>query len=264
MRVAALALPGTAGSPVERGAWAERAAARARAAGAELVVLPEAYLPGYRHGRADAEGDARALAGRIGGHVAVGFLEGDGSWLGLGSPDGRWARYRKRHPSPDEARHWRAGDAPGVVSTALGRVGLLVCADLLEPARWEELRGVDVIAVAAAWPDYHGRAGSPAHRLVAAWLRRVGVRHRDAMLAAGARATGATVVFAGAVGRWRGAEGFAGGGTVWWPDGTAAGPIAEVRTAPPGPPVRLDPTWRAFMAAYRRAARGRGVASWWR
>jgi len=261
MRVAALALPGTAGSPAERVAWAERAAARARAGGADLVVLPEAYLPGYRHAQADAEVEARALAGRIGGHVAVGFLEGDGSWLGLATPDGGWTRYRKRHPSPDEARHWRAGTTPVVVPTALGRVGLLVCADLLEPERWAELRGVDLIAVAAAWPDYRGRQGPPHHRLVAAWLRRVGVRHRDAMLAAGARATGATVAFAGAVGRWRGSEGFAGGGAVWWPDGTNAGAIADVRTATPGPPLRLDPAWRGFMRAYRTAA---GVASWTR
>lgn len=261
MKVAPLTLPGNAGTPAERRTWAERATARAVAAGAELVVLPEACFPGYHHHRADAEAEARAFACGQGVHVVTGFLQGDGNFAGVGGPDGAWSTYRKRFPTPDESRFWRAGSAPGIVATPLGRVGLLVCADLLHPEAWAALVGrVDVVAVCAAWPDYVGRRGPAPTRPVVAWLRRASVPHRDALLAAGARATGVTVVFADAAGRWRDREGFTAGGGVWFPDGEVrrgATVVADTRTRPPGPPVRLSTGWRLFGAAYDRAARRR-------
>ncbi len=255
MKVAPLTLPGNAGSPTERHDWARRATARTAAAGADLVVLPEAYFPGYRHRRADAEAEARAFATTQPIHVVTGFLQGDGNHAGLGAPDGRWVTYRKRYPTPDEARVWRAGSTPGIVTTALGRVGLLICADLLQPAAWAALAGrVDVVAVCAAWPDYVGRVVHPPLRPVLAWLRRASAPHRDALLAAGARATGATVVYADAAGRWQDREGFSGASGIWFPDGShLRGPtvVAEARTAAPGEPVRLDRRWTLFGAAYR-------------
>ncbi len=266
MKVAPLTLPGNAGTPTERRAWAERAVARAAAAGADLVVLPEAWFPGYAHRRADAEAEARAFATAQPIHVVTGFLQGDGSLAGVGGPDGSWATYRKRFPTPDESRFWEAGTEPGIVPTPLGRVGLLICADVLQPRAWADLAGrVDVVAVCAAWPDYVGRVVAPPLRPVLAWLRRASAPHRDALLASGAAATGATVVFADAAGRWQGREGFTAGSGVWSPDGTVvrgANIVAEARSAAPGPPVQVGKRWALFGAVYEGArtlaARGGG------
>lgn len=260
LRVAAVELPGAPGD-----ATARRAAARAALPeGAQLVVLPEAWWPGYAHQRVDTGGDAREvgldLARASGAWVAFGYLHGDGSWLGLAGPDGSWARYRKRFPSPAEARWWRGGGEPGVFQTPLGRVGVAVCADVLQLATWRGLVGVDVVLVAAAWPDYRGRRAPPG----LGWVAAQSNRYRDEVLAAGARALGAPVVFANASGPWRGEEGFSGGSGVWDATGrrvAGAGQAVEVEPGRAGPPLRHPARWRAFTAVYRWGARAVSAGS---
>lgn len=256
--VAVAQLPGCADDASAREA---AIVAAVRGADADLVVLPEAGLPGYRHDVAEAGPRARALALDLaaeGRHVALGYLSAGGCRLGLATPDGRWTTYQKRVPSPAEARAWTRGDASVVVETALGRIGLAICGDVLFRDTWAPWVGrVDVVAVAAAWPDYGGRRDP-----IGRWLGAEGTTRRDAVLAGGARWTGATVAFADACGGWRGQERFTAGSQVVHPDGRVVrvGPgvgtaRAAATTAPPGEPWRHPARWRAFLSAYRAASR---------
>lgn len=268
LRVAVAELDGAGGTLDERVGTARGAVAEAAAGGAALVVLPEAYLPGYAHVRADAGGLAQAAAlqaaGEHGIHVALGYLDGDGCHLGLAAPDGGWWTYRKRFPSPAERKVWAPGSAPVIAQTALGRVGLLICADVLQPQAWEDLVGrVDLVAVAAAWPDYRGRAATanPALRPLLRWLEAESTPFRDTWLSQAAARVGAPVVFANARGPWRGDESFAGGSGAWSADGSRAlGPeraggvrLATVSgaRAPEGAPLKQPWRWAALARAWR-------------
>lgn len=283
LRVALAQLPGAGGTLAERAARAERVIADA--AGADLVVFPEAYLPGYAHVVGDAAGEARRVASGRGACVAIGFLAGPepgeaagdprGSCeLGLASLDGGWSTYRKRFPSPDERRVWRAGACAGIVATPLGRVGLLVCADVLQRRAWRDLRGrVDIVVVSAAWPDYRGREArvAPATRPLVRWLARTSGPYRDDLLGRAAAYVGAPVVFVNATGPWEGEEGFSGGSAAWDAAGVrVVGPLVdegvghvELRRGghPSLPTLSHPPPWEALAAAWRVAGRlpgGRG------
>lgn len=235
-------------------------AARAAAGGADLLLLPEALLPGYRHARADCGPAARDLALRLAARhrlaVCPGFLHGDGCFLGLAAPDGQWSCYRKQHPSPAESRQWRAGRHPGVVPfearSGRLRLGLLICADLLHLRAWEALRGrADLVLIAAAWPDYRQ---PPPPGL--GWLYAESNRYRDHLLARAAASLGVPVAFANAAG-----PGFSGGTGLWDSSGARVGSGAfSIATlspaAPPSgvrPPLRHEGRWRAFMPAYAAA-----------
>ncbi|MFZ5479607.1 MAG: nitrilase-related carbon-nitrogen hydrolase [Myxococcota bacterium] len=216
LRITPLSLPAAGGTPDDREA-AVRAAVLA--AEADLVVLPEAHLPGYAHVRGDAGARAHALLRSL-PPTAMGYLDGDGSWLAL-AVDGEVHTYRKRFPSPAESRVWRAGDRPGLARTRLGRIGMLVCADVLQLDAWEALRGeVDAVVVAAAWPDYRGVPfdSNP---------------YRDRLLARAASSLGVPVAFANASG-----PGFSGGARVFQPG--------------PPEPLRHEAGWGAFCRMYRR------------
>lgn len=249
-------LPGRGGSLREREELGATAIARAVERGADLVVLPEAFLPGYEPGPGTLGEAARAFArdraARHRAHVALGYVDAGASWLGLAAPDGGfWAR-PKRIPSPAERRWWRPAEGPSVAETRLGRLGLAICGEVLFPETWEAWTGaVDGVIVAAAWPDYAGRTGP-----IARWVAARSPLERDRALAEGARAVGATVAFADAAGRWRGEEAFAGASRLVHPDGGVALPVeglalAELRRAPPGPRFVVRSGWSAFLAVYR-------------
>lgn len=121
---------------------------------AGLVILPECATTGYFVGDrvrelatpADGPVIARlaALATARGCHLAVGLIESDGSdaydCLALLAPgDGLAAMYRKVHLFAGERAMFRPGDAPCLVDTTIGRLGLTVCYDLLFP---EYVRGL--------------------------------------------------------------------------------------------------------------------------
>ncbi|PKW16207.1 putative amidohydrolase [Saccharopolyspora spinosa] len=146
----------------------------AGAAGNDLVVFPECTLSGYMFAsRAEAEqvaiglGDQRiehlVRACRRASTVAVvGFLETDGDALyncavTLG-PDGVLGTYRKQHLpylGADRFVEPGRGEAPRVVTTPIGRIGVMICFDLRFPesARVLALQGADVIAMPTAWPQ---------------------------------------------------------------------------------------------------------------
>ena len=117
-------------------------------AGAKLVVLPETATTGYfitdrlaELAEAD-DGPTSIRVGRIAGtcgvHVAVGMpIAADGNFYDaqlLFGPDGRrLATYHKAHLFSAEREYYAPGDAPLVVDTELGCIGMTVCYDLIFP-----------------------------------------------------------------------------------------------------------------------------------
>ncbi|SEE87693.1 carbon-nitrogen hydrolase family protein [Jiangella alba] len=149
--------------PANLDAMAAQARAAA-AAGASLVVFPECAVTGYPFSRADAlavAGPADALgplAASLGVFLAAGHIESAGDdlydALSLFGPDGaRLATYRKAHLFSTERTVYAAGSAPVVVDTAVGRLGLTVCYDLIFPEYVRALvdAGASMIVNATNW-----------------------------------------------------------------------------------------------------------------
>ncbi|MGZ4674243.1 MAG: carbon-nitrogen hydrolase family protein [Ilumatobacteraceae bacterium] len=159
--------------------------ARAAASGAELVVFPEAIVPGYPdwvwrtaawsdqewyrrlHDQAvDVPGPATAQLGaaarEAGVWVAVGVTERVSSGtlyntLVYIGPDGEIAgRHRKLMPTGGERTVWGNGDGSTltVVDTAFGRVGGLICWENLMPLARSAMyqQGVDIY-LAPTWDN---------------------------------------------------------------------------------------------------------------
>ncbi len=136
--------------------------------GAQLVVFPECATTGYFVGEqghelgepVDGPTNARLarLASALGVHLAVGVIESAGpdlfDSLALFAPgDGLLASYRKVHLFSGERVTFRSGDAPAIVDTALGRIGLTICYDLMFPeyVRGLVLGGADLIINGTDW-----------------------------------------------------------------------------------------------------------------
>ncbi|MGH8225461.1 MAG: carbon-nitrogen hydrolase family protein [Gammaproteobacteria bacterium] len=168
---------------------AERLIARAAAAGASLVVLPEnfACMPGKA-------ADRRRAAEDDGAGPIQDFLAASAAWHGLWIVGGsvpirmkqgkfasavmvydanghRRARYDKLHlfdvgvpgrrESYRESRYFVAGRKPVAVETPLGRMGLAVCYDLRFPELFRRLalhEGCTFFAVPSAFTATTGRA----------------------------------------------------------------------------------------------------------
>lgn len=161
VRVAAVALdskPGETDRNLDRMTeWCRRA----KAEGAELVLFPELSVTGFvpnhpvgdhaewlrqalRGARTMAEpveGAAvrrlRAMSRETGVYIAAGLLEDAGHLLfnthvvvGDGALIGRW---RKMHVPLFEMPFYNGGDAPEVVETPLGRLGVNICFDAFMP-----------------------------------------------------------------------------------------------------------------------------------
>jgi 5-aminopentanamidase len=136
--------------------------------GARLVVLPEMATTGYfisdRLGELAEPEDGptaqhlAAIARNAGLHLAVGMAisEGDKFYDAqlLFGPDGtRLATYRKAHLFSAERQWFAAGDAPSVVDTTIGRIGMTICYDLIFPEYTRRLvdLGADLIINSTNW-----------------------------------------------------------------------------------------------------------------
>jgi predicted amidohydrolase len=143
-----------------------------RAAGAQVVVVPELATSGYVFADADearslARPAAEALApwvaaaAEAGAMVAGGFAElGDDGRVynsaALVDGTGVLAVYRKLHLWDREKLVFTLGEEfPPVVETPLGRIGLCVCYDIEFPeiSRGLALRGAELVCVPTNWPD---------------------------------------------------------------------------------------------------------------
>jgi N-carbamoylputrescine amidase len=137
--------------------------------GAQLVVLPELIVPGYRidaafqrEGSEPLDGPTveawQELAAGAGGYIAGGLCERDGGHLYntavLVGPSGILLHYRKLHTFAGERDVFTSGDLGlPVAELPFGVVGLCVCYDLrfVETARILALRGAELICVPTAW-----------------------------------------------------------------------------------------------------------------
>ena len=143
-------------------------ATAARDHGADLVIFPECATTGYfvgDRGRdlaepADGPTNARLarLSERVGVHLAVGVIEREGEHLydalALFAPErGLVASYRKLHLFAGEKALFTPGDEPMLVDTAIGRLGLTICYDLMFPeyVRGLVLGGAELIVNGTDW-----------------------------------------------------------------------------------------------------------------
>lgn len=149
----------------------ERLLDEARAAGAGLVVLPEAALGGYVESLHDEDVEPppaldpdgpelrrlMELAGDL--VVCVGFFEDGGGGArhnvaACVSGDGLLGLHRKIHMPLREGRMTTPGETLAAFDTPVGRIGMLICYDKAFPeaARTLALDGAQVIATMSAWP----------------------------------------------------------------------------------------------------------------
>nr|MDT0656817.1 carbon-nitrogen hydrolase family protein [Micromonospora sp. DSM 115978] len=143
----------------------------ARAAGAELLVLPDAAIGGYladlRHPDPAAFPPALKpddpIFERIGAMardmvVCVGFCEaaGDDRYNAAVclTGSGVLGRHRKVHLPAAEGVAYRAGDTFAAFDTPVGRLGMLIDYDKTFPesARTLALDGAQIVACLSAWP----------------------------------------------------------------------------------------------------------------
>jgi N-carbamoylputrescine amidase len=140
---------------------------KAAAQGAELVVLPELFASGYipnpaiwNVAEAREQGPMRqwlaATAQRLGIYLGAGTVERDGSdffnVFVLANPHGQIAG--RAYKTDAEANVFRRGRNEHVIDTALGRIGIGICADnqLVAQLRLMHDYDVDLVLMPHAWP----------------------------------------------------------------------------------------------------------------
>jgi predicted amidohydrolase len=147
---AAIQMDGTPAPVPERLSCAADLVTEAADGGARLVVLPEYYNTGFEfheHNYALAErmdGQTvqwmKAQAARHSIHLAgTLYLFDRGEIYNaalLVAPDGRTWRYDKMHPWGWERAYFRPGRRVTVADTDLGKLGLMICADMLYADVW--------------------------------------------------------------------------------------------------------------------------------
>ncbi|MDO9328307.1 MAG: nitrilase family protein [Pseudomonas sp.] len=151
----------------------ERAICSAALQGAQVVVLPELVQSGYLFADRDealslsetTDGPTlrlwTALAKELNVVVVGGFcerLQGDAlaNSAAMIDPQGLRAVYRKAHLWDAESEIFSPGnDAPPVVETVHGRIGMLICYDLEFPewVRLPALAGAELLCAPVNWPD---------------------------------------------------------------------------------------------------------------
>lgn len=146
-----------------------RAIQDAARAGAEIICFPEGY-PGPYSGSLDFQPlpDLCQAARRHKIYVVSGGLEpaAGGAFFNtlylLGQDGDILATYRRCQPAPEAVdrvlfgRRVHPGDAPRVVETRLGRIGLLVCSEIFSPelCRLLALEGADLVFAPAGGMIY--------------------------------------------------------------------------------------------------------------
>lgn len=167
--------------------------------GADLIVLPEQCLQGYlpsltrydlehtayqvRHAERLGDGEAiRAIAAHAARHdihVVLGLTERD-EWRPevlyntavLIGPGGLVGSYRKVHQPGDEKHIYHPGEGFTVFETPIGRIGLLICYDLVFPesTRSLSLARADLLVMPTAWA-VADPAADPAHDRMVDYLQ---------------------------------------------------------------------------------------------
>ena len=162
----------------------------ARAAGAQLVVLPEAALGGYLTDLSgggpepdlppalDADGKVLRRVADLAGEltVTVGFCEADGrrryNSVACVHDGEVLAVHRKVHLPLREDAAYDCGSTFAAFDTPVGRLGMLICYDksFPEASRTLAVDGAEIIAVSSAWPC--SRTGAADDLADDRWTRR--------------------------------------------------------------------------------------------
>jgi NAD+ synthase (glutamine-hydrolysing) len=193
LRIALGQINTTVGDIDRNAARITNAIERARAAGAQLVVLPELAVPGYppedlllkRHFLAANIQALEGIAEGVRDIVAlVGYAEADGfvhNALGVLADGEVKASYTKmllpNYGVFDERRYFEPGPSPALIDVNGRIVGLTICEDIWfpgPPAAAEALAGGGLIVNASASPYHRGKGIVREREIVAARAREVG------------------------------------------------------------------------------------------
>src|SRR5215470_12468105 len=172
-------------------AFAEKAAAQ----GAHLVLFPE-FMPTGSYLYFDTWDSAepakgktvkwlKSTSGRLGIWLGTSFLEADGAdfydTFVLTTPQGREAgRVRKQVPAEAEAYFFRGSSGSHVIDTAIGKIGVGICAESYYCFLASEMReqSADLILMPHAAPDMSESGGlpqPPGTRLALWYAKKLGV-----------------------------------------------------------------------------------------
>jgi predicted amidohydrolase len=187
-KLAVVQMPVIGGQREENLRRAIQSIAKADELGAEIVLLPETLDCGWCHESARScagaipDGDScvrlRDAARAHGMHVCAGLVERAGDRLFnsavLISPEGEVLLHHRKLNELSMAHHLYAlGDRLAVAQTALGTIGLMICADAFAPgqviSRTLGLMGAQLILSPCAWavPPGHDNEKEPYGQL---WL----------------------------------------------------------------------------------------------
>ena len=166
MRIAGLQTAGTPGDIEANLCELDRAAGKARASGAKLLVTPELFVTGYDIGerlfelaRIDPLPEIRKIAARHDLSILVGFAESTAAGLYnsavMVTQDGREIlRYRKQHLFGELDRHFFLPGTvnPEVISFMGIRIATMICYDVEFPeyVRATTLAGCELLLVPTA------------------------------------------------------------------------------------------------------------------
>jgi N-carbamoylputrescine amidase len=157
----------------------------AAAQGAKLIVLPELFTTGYTY---DAQlldhGEPiggpttlwmQAASRRHDMHLAASIVERSGNAYFdtalLTTPGGMIHIYRKRYPAFFEKLYFRRGREVGIFVTDLGRIGVMICWDMVHHRLYRELAGnIDLLIVCSAWPCLE--TGNLRLPMIGGWMSR--------------------------------------------------------------------------------------------
>src|SRR5439155_17059556 len=79
----------------------------------------------------------------------------------LTGPAGEVLSYRKRYPAFFERLYFHSGRTIGIFDTSLGRIGVMICWDMVHPCLTRTMLGrIDLLLICSAWPDLY-RANYP-------------------------------------------------------------------------------------------------------
>jgi len=170
IKIAAVQINAEPAPVPERLARAEAIIAKAGNSGAQLVVLPEVFNTGYEYSDDNyqrvepIDGPTvnwmKQIAARHNIHLASSLLlldhEDIYNTLLLVAPDGQTWRYDKSYPWMWERAYFRAGHGITIADTSLGKLGLLICADVTRAELWARYAGkVDAMVICSCPPAVH-------------------------------------------------------------------------------------------------------------
>ena len=136
--------------------------------GARLILFPEFLTTGCTYDRrlhdfAEPIGGTttrwmQRRSNRTGSSIGAGIVEkaDDGIFdtFLLTGPAGEVQFYRKRYPTIFERFYFHRGDKIGILHTALGRLGVMICWDMVHANLCREmLDQIDLLLICSAWPD---------------------------------------------------------------------------------------------------------------